>query len=86
MTIPVGIYRHYKGPLYLVLGVARHHETGDLEVIYHPIEPHGNDREPMWNRRNLNEFLGYVAGPHEGTVTPRFHFLYAINNTGLEHL
>lgn len=29
-----GIYRHYKGPLYEVLGVARHSETEEPLVVY----------------------------------------------------
>lgn len=29
-----GIYRHYKGPLYEVLGVARHSETEAPLVVY----------------------------------------------------
>ena len=29
-----GIYKHYKGGYYLVLGVGQHTETGELEVVY----------------------------------------------------
>lgn len=32
--ISLGIYRHYKGKKYEVLGVARHSETLDLLVVY----------------------------------------------------
>lgn len=31
-----GVYRHYKGPLYDVIGVARHSETDELLVVYRP--------------------------------------------------
>ena len=31
---PRGIYRHYKGPLYEVIGVARHSETEEPLVVY----------------------------------------------------
>jgi hypothetical protein len=32
-----GIYRHYKGGLHLVLGVARHSETDEKLVAYVPL-------------------------------------------------
>lgn len=34
MTIPLGIYRHYKGNLYQVLHLARHSETQEWLVVY----------------------------------------------------
>ena len=32
--IPPGTYRHYKGNLYEVLGIARHSETEEVMVVY----------------------------------------------------
>jgi hypothetical protein len=32
--IKCGVYRHYKGGFYQVLGVARHSETDELMVVY----------------------------------------------------
>ena len=32
-----GVYRHYKGHLYLVLGVARQTETNEELVVYVPL-------------------------------------------------
>ncbi|HYK08543.1 MAG TPA: DUF1653 domain-containing protein [Candidatus Eisenbacteria bacterium] len=32
-----GVYKHYKGKFYLVLGVARHTETEEKFVVYVPL-------------------------------------------------
>lgn len=34
MQLQPGLYRHYKGPEYRVLGVARHSETEQQMVVY----------------------------------------------------
>ncbi|WP_439888136.1 DUF1653 domain-containing protein [Pseudomonas sp. MBLB4123] len=34
MQLQAGLYRHYKGPEYRVLGVARHSETEQQLVVY----------------------------------------------------
>lgn len=36
-AIATGTYRHYKGKLYEVLGVALHSETQDVLVVYKPL-------------------------------------------------
>ena len=33
---PLGLYRHYKGGEYEVIGVARHSETNEPLVVYRP--------------------------------------------------
>jgi hypothetical protein len=33
-TVPTGLYRHYKGQEYTVIGVARHNETEEEMVVY----------------------------------------------------
>lgn len=32
-----GLYRHYKGKHYEVIGVAKHSETSELLVVYRPL-------------------------------------------------
>ena len=64
-AIPTGVYRHYKGPLYTVLGTARHSETEDLHVVY---RCEYGDRE-IWIRP-LTMFTGTVV--HDGVEQPRF--------------
>jgi len=34
MSLQSGLYRHYKGPEYRVLGVAKHSETEEEVVVY----------------------------------------------------
>ena len=37
MSVVPGLYRHYKGQRYRVLGNARHSETEELLVLYQPL-------------------------------------------------
>ena len=34
--LTAGVYRHYKGKLYDVIGIATHSETGEQLVVYRP--------------------------------------------------
>lgn len=34
ISVPLGIYQHYKGNLYQVLHVAKHSETEEVLVVY----------------------------------------------------
>ena len=36
-SIPTGLYTHYKGGRYEVIGVARHSETHEAQVVYRPL-------------------------------------------------
>lgn len=60
----LGPYRHFKGGLYEVLGVARHSETQEELVIYRPL---GADQ--LWVRP-LSMFTESIE--HEGERVPRF--------------
>lgn len=63
--IPKGIYRHFKGNLYEVLGTARHSETEDTYVVYRTL--YGD--MSSWIRP-LSMFKESVI--HEGVSQPRF--------------
>ena len=72
-TLPIrsGVYRHYKGPYYLVLGVARHSETEAALVVY--VRLYARAGGPLWVRP-LENFAGQVAGP-KGKRIPRFKYV-----------
>lgn len=63
-----GRYRHYKGQEYLVLGVARHSETGEELVVY---RPDYGDRG-LWVRPK-EMFLEHVEV--NGKSVPRFEYI-----------
>lgn len=46
MTIEPGTYRHFKGALYAVVGVARHSETEEQMVVYRPL----SGEQGLWVR------------------------------------
>lgn len=65
--ISPGLYRHYKGSLYIVFAVAQHSETGELMVIYRELT-----KEGAWVRP-LAMFEEEVLWP-DGVTRPRFSF------------
>lgn len=65
-----GKYRHYKGKLYTVIGVARHSETEEQLVVYRP--EYGE--RGLWVRP-LSMFTEQVVV--EGRSVPRFEYLGA---------
>lgn len=66
-ALQYGVYKHYKGQRYLVLGVARDQLTDDLLVVYTRL--YGRDGIPM-SVQPLDRFLGHVVV--EGQLVPRF--------------
>lgn len=63
-----GTYRHYKGPLYDVIGIARHSETEEELVVYRP--QYGE--RGLWVRP-LAMFTGSVMV--DGQALPRFAYV-----------
>ena len=68
-TIPRGIYQHYKGQQYEVLGCAHHSETEELLVVYRAL--YGD--YGLWVRP-LEMFSGLVL--IDGEQLPRFRLIH----------
>ena len=62
-----GEYRHYKGNLYAVVGVARHSETLEEMVVYRALYGEGG----LWVRP-MGMFLENVTV--DGKTVPRFAY------------
>jgi len=68
--IKVGKYQHFKGSYYQVLHLARHSETEEALVVYHPFD-NNND---IWVRP-LTMFTETIT--REGKTQQRFQFIEA---------
>ena len=66
-----GIYEHYKGKFYLVLDVARHHETLEEVVIYKALYETEFGDDTLWIRP-LEMFTENVMV--DGNEVPRFRY------------
>lgn len=72
-----GIYRHYKGKDYQVIGVALHTETQEKTVLYHALydcpdlkDEYGDN--PVF-ARPYAMFTGTIE--YEGKTVPRFEYI-----------
>ena len=70
MSLQPGLYRHYKGPEYRVLGVARHSESEEEVVVYQALY----GEYGLWVRP-LEMFTSDVEV--DGERVPRFAFVEA---------
>ncbi|MBD3809037.1 MAG: DUF1653 domain-containing protein [Sulfuricurvum sp.] len=67
-VVEKGLYRHYKGKYYEVIGEAKHSETGELLVVYRPlygerglwVRPYKMFTETMPNGVKRFEYCGEV--------------------------
>jgi hypothetical protein len=64
--IDTGLYKHYKGKLYFVVGVATRQETKEVMVLYYSAA----DTNPTMLTRPLSEFNEVVE--HDGVSCLRF--------------
>ena len=68
--LPTGIYQHYKGKHYLVLGIAQHSETDERLVVYVPLYEHSGAAMSV---RPLAMFCEDVE--INGEKKPRFRYV-----------
>ncbi|OGI21911.1 MAG: hypothetical protein A2808_02045 [Candidatus Moranbacteria bacterium RIFCSPHIGHO2_01_FULL_55_24] len=66
----LGIYRHYKGREYLVIGIAKYEENLEDMVIYQALY----DDYTLWARKR-EVFEEQVDIPEAGYSGPRFQFV-----------
>ncbi|GAB2191665.1 DUF1653 domain-containing protein [Sessilibacter sp. MAH2] len=78
-TIPVGIYKHYKGKEYLVMHIAKHSETEERLVVYRCLY----GKYDVWVRP-LKMFIESVMVNDE--PVPRFEFIRVPSDIELEKL
>ena len=72
-TVEVGVYAHYKGKHYRILGVGRHSETLEEVVVYQALyESPEFGKDALWVRPKAM-FLETVK--INGRVLPRFKFI-----------
>lgn len=66
--IKLGKYQHFKGDFYRVLHLARHSETEESLVVYHPFE----NKDDIWVRP-LSMFNETIT--RDGNTQQRFQFV-----------
>lgn len=64
----LGLYKHYKGNLYHVIGIGRHSETLEELVIYRGFYADYG----IWVRSKI---LFESTVEHDGKILPRFEFI-----------
>lgn len=68
-----GIYKHYKGKYYYVIGTSRHTETSEEFVVYFSLyNPKESDGNVLWVRPKKMFLENIVLGEES---VPRFEFI-----------
>ena len=70
--VPGGLYEHFKGKRYRLIGVAKHSETLEEMVVYEAL--YENPEGKLWVRP-LSMFVEIVE--KDGVSRPRFHYVGA---------
>lgn len=68
----LGVYKHYKGNLYEVIGIAKHSETLENMVVYKALYVSEFEENALWVRPE-KMFKELVT--HEGKTVARFEFV-----------
>ncbi|MBY0353828.1 DUF1653 domain-containing protein [Candidatus Babeliales bacterium] len=80
MILKPGIYQHYKGKQYQVLGIVNHSETLEKMVLYQALyESEGFEKDALWVRP-LEMFLEDVE--INGMRMPRFQLVGGCSSSG----
>jgi hypothetical protein len=69
-SIAPGIYEHYKGKKYFVLGLSKHTETGEVCVVYRPL--YDTDWPQLHHRPAMMFFEDVIV---DGKRVPRFRLV-----------
>jgi hypothetical protein len=76
--IKIGQYKHYKGNLYEVVGVARHSETLEEMVVYRALYDSGEfGTKALWVRPKVMFSENVVI---DGEEVPRFRYMEQSKN------
>lgn len=68
-----GVYRHFKGGMYLALMLAKDSETEEDIVVYIPLYYKEESQTKAWVR-SLEDFMGKKE-LDDGTIVDRFEFI-----------
>ena len=68
-----GVYKHFKGGMYLALMLAKHSETEEDLVVYLPLYYKEESDTKVWVRP-LSDFIG-TKELEDGTLVNRFEFV-----------
>jgi len=70
--IKLGVYQHYKGKKYKVIGIAKHSETLEDLIVYEAL--YDNEISKLWARPKDMFFEEVEVAENENKI-PRFKYL-----------